>query len=307
MKVMLDQNVVWLKQADKDDIFNLGSHGAKLGELSREGIPIPEGFIVTTHAFNNFIRENNLPLKAKHLLSTVNFNDPNSLNQVSQLIKKYFVLGNLSTNFKLDLYNAYKKLGGSMTDAKVKVTHSTTHDKPHHEKHKHIKDVKGESSLIQVIMDFWASNFSEINIIQNNHFRNSANSILVQKLIIPDLSGKIYTIDPINNDKSKIIIKATNGEFDEKVNLRTSPDHFEIDKKSHMLISSTLSPRNNKSSRFSILQRKNKAKRTLLSNDIENLVNIAKLAEKFHYFPQEIDWSMEKGKIYFTNIKSLTI
>jgi len=307
MSVMLDQNVVWLKQTDKDDIFNIGSHGIKLGELSREGIPIPEGFVVTTHAFNNFIRENNLSLKAKHLLSTVNFNDPNSLKQVTDLIRKYFILGNLSSEFKLDLYNAYKKLGNNLEDAKVKATHSTTHDKPHHEKHMHIKDVKGESSLIQVIMNFWASNFSEINIIQNNHFRNSANSILVQELITPDMSGKIYTIDPFHNDKSKIIIKVAEGEFDERVNLRTMPDHFEVDKKSHMLISSSLAPKKTKSSKFSIFSKNSKTKKTLLSKDIENLVNIAKLAEKFHYFPQEIDWSMEKGRIYFTNIKPLTI
>jgi len=303
---MLDQNIVWLKQTDKDDIFNIGSHGTRLGELSREGIPIPEGFIVTTHSFNNFIRENNLSLKAKHLLSSVNFNDPNSLKQVSELIRKYFVLGNISSDFKMDLYSAYKKLGGNLNDAKVKVTHTTTHDKPYHEKRKHIKDVKGESSLIHAILDLWASNFSEINIIHNNHFKKSANSVLVQRIVIPDFSGKIFTIDPVKKDKSKIIIKATDGEYDERVNLITLPDHYEVDKRSHVLLLNEISPRKSKPSRTGLFRRNFKAKRKLLSREIEDMIYLAKLTEKFHYFPQEIDWSIEKGKLYFTNIRPLT-
>lgn len=304
---MTGQNIVWLKQTDSDDIFNIGSHGIKLGELSREGIPIPEGFIVTTHAFNNFVRENNLYLKSKHLLSTVNFNDPNSLKQVTDLIKKYFALGNLSTDFKLDLYSAYKKLGGTTSDAKVKLTHTTTHDKPYHEKHKHINDIKGESSLIHAILDHWASNFSEINLIHNNHIKKSANSILVQQIIIPDLSGKIYTIDPSSKDKNKMIIKASSGHFDEKVNLITLPDNYVIDKNSHSVISSDFaSARKKKASIFSISKKMNKRQK-LLSKEIEDLVNFAKISEKFHYFPQEIDWSIEKGRLYFTNIKPLTV
>lgn len=304
---MLDQNIVWLKQADSDDVFNIGSHGIKLGELSREGIPIPEGFIVTTHAFNNFLRDNNLSLKARHLLSTVNFNDPNSLRQVTNLIKRYFVLGYLSTDFKLDLYGAYKKLGGNTSDAKVKLTHSTTHDHPYHEKHKHIQDVKGESSLIHAILDHWASNFSELNIIHNNHVKKSANSILVQKIIVPDLSGKIYTIDPSNKDKSKMVIKASDGHFDERVNLITLPDNYIIDKNSHTVISSDFAnSRKKKSSIFKISKKVSK-KQKLLSKEIDDLIKLAKISERFHYFPQEIDWSIEKGKLYFTNIKPLTV
>ena len=45
------RNIVWFREVDKDDIGLVGGKGANLGELTRAGLPVPPGFIVTAEAY----------------------------------------------------------------------------------------------------------------------------------------------------------------------------------------------------------------------------------------------------------------
>src|ERR687893_3196150 len=53
-----DANVTYtvrLDEVGKDDIALAGGKGANLGELSRAGLPVPPGFVVTTRAYDAFV------------------------------------------------------------------------------------------------------------------------------------------------------------------------------------------------------------------------------------------------------------
>jgi phosphoenolpyruvate synthase/pyruvate phosphate dikinase len=42
----------WFDEIRKDDIALAGGKGANLGELSRAGLPVPPGFVLTTTAYD---------------------------------------------------------------------------------------------------------------------------------------------------------------------------------------------------------------------------------------------------------------
>jgi phosphoenolpyruvate synthase/pyruvate phosphate dikinase len=46
---------VWFNEVGKDDVGLVGGKGANLGEMTRAGIPVPPGFIVTSEAWYQFI------------------------------------------------------------------------------------------------------------------------------------------------------------------------------------------------------------------------------------------------------------
>lgn len=309
---MHDFDIAWLTQIDKDDSPFIGEHGVKLGELAKAGIPIPDGFIITSQAYDRFLKDNNLALKAKHILSTANFNDPNSLKQISSIIKKYFMEAEFASNFKLELYGAYKKLSGVLSDTHVRILHSPMILSNTFLFHENLDEIKGEASLINSIKEYWAANFSELNILNGFYDPGIIKSVIVQKSIDPEKSGKIYTVDPFENDKFKIIIKASHGLYEDQLNLVSMPDHYEIEKETHNLTSKVISPQTKMKKKSGIVKRvvdvpkalRNKQK--LLASEIDELIKYAKLTEKLQYFPQEIDWSIAKGKIYFTHIRPVT-
>ena len=53
-------NIAWFSEIDKEDISLAGGKGANLGEMTKAGFNVPNGFIITSHAYYDFIRENNI-------------------------------------------------------------------------------------------------------------------------------------------------------------------------------------------------------------------------------------------------------
>ena len=104
--------VVLFKDVGKEDVALVGGKGANLGEMTRAGFPVPPGFIVTAKAYYHFIHENNLTIKIKHLLETANFENNDSLNQVSKHIQKVIMESSISPQLQKEIFTAYKTLGG---------------------------------------------------------------------------------------------------------------------------------------------------------------------------------------------------
>src|SRR3989344_836685 len=94
--------VAWFKDVNKKDIGLVGGKGANLGEMVKAGFPVPQGFIVTSQAYYQFINENNLSHKIKDILEKVNYNDSNDLNRASKKVKDLIIQGNISNQLKDD-------------------------------------------------------------------------------------------------------------------------------------------------------------------------------------------------------------
>ena len=52
--------VRWFKEVDKEDIGIVGGKGANLGEMTKAGFPVPNGFVVTAQAYFQFLDESGL-------------------------------------------------------------------------------------------------------------------------------------------------------------------------------------------------------------------------------------------------------
>src|SRR5919112_1690182 len=59
-EALIDVFVVPLERLGRDDLALAGGKGTNLGELVRLGFPVPDGFVVTTAAYDGFITHNRL-------------------------------------------------------------------------------------------------------------------------------------------------------------------------------------------------------------------------------------------------------
>jgi rifampicin phosphotransferase len=65
----------------KDDIALAGGKGANLGELSRAGLPVPGGFVLTTGAYDAFVEANGV--KGEIVALALRAEDPVSVEAAS--------------------------------------------------------------------------------------------------------------------------------------------------------------------------------------------------------------------------------
>lgn len=312
--------IAWFNDISKEDIADVGGKGANLGEMTRAHFPVPNGFVVTAQAYYTFLKENNLPTKIRHLLGTANFNHQDSLQQVSKHIKKHIVEGHVSEKFTKEIFTAYRELSGPMSDALVAVRSSATaEDLPTASfagQQETFLNVKGEANVLLKVKEAWASLFEPRAIFYRHeqkfdHFKIGI-AIPVQKMVNSDTSGVMFTLDPVTNDKSKVVIEAIYGLGEYIVQGKVTPDHYEVDKKSmNILFKSeakqtimyTRAPHGNKEM---AVPGGKQSKQKISDKHIKELAELGKKLEHHYFFPQDIEWAIEKNNVYIVQTRPIT-
>lgn len=149
--------VVDIRKAHEDKLL-LGEYGFELATLTSLKINIPPSFVVTTEAYFEFLKENNLVQKIKHLLE--NFND-----KTSAYIKKTFLNSQFSEKLVNEIFNFYKNLGWKDTEVTLYPSLTDPYLKLPS------KNAKGEAVLVSDIKDIWAS-FFDNELLSHRHQRN---------------------------------------------------------------------------------------------------------------------------------------
>jgi pyruvate,water dikinase len=317
---MPNSSILWFKDVDKDDIPHVGGKGANLGEMTQAHFPVPNGFIVTSHAYFAFIKENNLATKIKHLLGTINFDNSESLMQVSSHIKKMMMQENMSDELVAEIFKAYKKLSGPLDDALVAVRSSATaEDLPGASfagQQETFLNVHGETDLILKIRQAWSSLFESRAIFyrheQNfDHFRVGI-AIVVQEMVASEKSGIMFTIDPVTNDKTKIVIEAIYGLGEMIVQGQVTPDHYEVNKDELKIIQKSIALQEVKLDRVKgqnkdvKIKKDEGSKQKISNNIILELAALGKKLERHYYFPQDSEWAVANGKVYIVQTRPIT-
>lgn len=314
------KRVVWFSEVGKEDVELVGGKGANLGEMVGAGFPVPNGFIVTAVAYYEFIRENNLTTKINHLLKTANFNNADSLMQVSRHVKALIIKETMSDELAKEITAYYRQLGGVLKDALVAVRSSATaEDLPGASfagQQETYLNVRGEANVILKVKEAWASLFNARAIFYRHeqhfdHFRIGI-AIPVQKMVESEQSGIMFTIDPVTNDKSKVVIEAIYGLGEMIVQGIVTPDHYEVSKHDKKIIAKQITLQTKQLVKKGAVNKEEAVpkrlgeKQKITDEQILSLSEIGKKLEKHYYFPQDSEWAIEKETIYIVQTRPVT-
>lgn len=313
-------SVLWFSEVDKDDVRLVGGKGANLGEMVHAKFPVPDGFIVSSYAYFQFLRHNNLASKINALLSTVHFERAESLMQVSVHIKNLIMKSSISDDLVKEIFEAYDRLGGAFKNAYVAVRSSATTEDLFAASFAGQQDsflnVHGETNLLLKIRETWASLFEPRLIFYRHeqrfdHFRVGT-AVIVQKMITSEKSGVMFTLDPVTNDKSKIIIEAIYGLGDLISQGDVTPDHYVLNKSDLIITHKEIIKQEKMLKKVGVSNKENKvgwlqaSKQKITDNQIIDLALLGKKLEQHYYFPQDIEWAIEKNNIYIVQTRAIT-
>jgi pyruvate,water dikinase len=318
---MAKKFVVWFHEVGKEDVAIVGGKGANLGEMTQAGFPVPPGFIVTVHAYNEFLDRLKLREKISTILSTVDVNNSKNLEDVAKKVQLLITRAEFPRDIALEIIHAYFKLGGGVIKHAVVAVRSsaTAEDLPGASfagQQETFLNVQGEANLIEKVKETWASLFTARAIFYRatshfDHFKVGM-AIPVQKMVESDESGIMFTIDPVTNDKSKVVIEAIFGLGEMIVQGAVTPDHYEVDKQSAAIIKKDVHIQeklmkkhglNNETIR---LDKKDGGKQKLTDEQIVALAKIGQRLEKHYYFPQDSEWAIEHGVLYIVQTRPVT-
>lgn len=315
-----EKNILWFQEVDKGDIALVGGKGANLGEMASVNLPVPKGFIVTSKAYFDFIEENKLKSKIHQELKKVNVDDPQTINEASEKIKKAIMAGRISPQLAKEIIFNYLKLGGVLSHSLVAIRSSATaEDLPTASfagQQATFLNVRGEANVLRKIQECWASLFEARAIFYReekgfDHFKVGL-AIPVQEMVPAEISGVMFTINPITHEKNQLIIEAVWGLGEYIVQGEVTPDTYLVEKQSLDILSKKVEKQEVQLLKIGSLTKKAKVprryqlKRKLTDSQIKELAALGKKIHKHYFFPQDIEWVLYKKKFFIVQSRPVT-
>jgi pyruvate,water dikinase len=315
-------NVLWFNQVSLEDVNIVGGKGGNLGEMYQLGIPVPNGFIVTSSAYFQFIEENNLKPKIKDILKITDVDQPDQLLTASKKIRALIKKTPVSQSLSLEIMKAYKKLSGfgGLKNVPVAVRTSATSedsaDASFAGQGDTFLNVIGEVNVVDRVRDCWSSLFTSRSIFYQvkkhyDHFKIGV-AVPVQKLINSEISGIMFTANPVNGDKSQIIVETIWGLGEYIVQGKITPDQYVVNKsnwevvsENHVFQSIQLVRGKDETKEVSVPKTKREKKKI----DASMALKIAKIGQKLHNHygkPQDVEFAIDRGQLYIVQTRPIT-
>ena len=316
----MNEFILDFSQVDRENIAEVGGKGANLGEMTQAGFPVPPGFAITAYAYRHFIEENDLQKQIKSLIKSANFKRPQELQEASKKIRHLIERGTIPLDIKKETLARYSKMGSFLREARVAVRSSATaEDLPGASfagQQESFLNVLGDANLMESVRLCWSSLFTPRAIFYReekgfDHFK-VALCVIVQKMIESEVSGIAFTNDPTTGDKHKMVIEAIWGLGELIVQGDVTPDKYELERHSLEILNiekvaqtkQLVRAGHDNKERSVPRHRQNRQK---LSD--ERIKELAKILQKIHahyYFPQDIEWALDRGKFYIIQSRPIT-
>ena len=310
--------ILWFNEVGRTDIEHVGGKGANLGELTKAGIPVPNGFCVTAEAYYYFLKKTGLKDNIQKLLRGLDPENNIMLNKVSKEIKTLILKAKFPEDLIKEIKESYIKLGAMPVAVRSSATAEDLPDASFAGQQSTYLNVMGAESVVKSVQKCYASLFEARAIyyrtINKYDHLKVALSAPVQNMVDADMAGILFTVDPITEDNNHIIIEAGYG-FGESVVLGAiTPDRYIVDKKTLEIVNKEINTQTWKivknihgGDKHQAVPKSLQKAQKISDEQIVDLAKIAINIEK-HYGgkPQDTEWTIEKGKIYFVQSRPIT-
>ncbi|MFV1917150.1 MAG: phosphoenolpyruvate synthase, partial [Patescibacteria group bacterium] len=310
---------VGFKEVDKNDLALVGGKAANLGEITQAGFPIPPGFVVTVKAYDKFLEETGLKDEVYEIVEKVNVNKAEDLATASKNIQKKLVKSPVPKEIVQEIFKVYKKLSGKKHAFVAVRSSATAEDLPGASfagQQATYLNIRGEANLMNAIRDCWASLFTARAIFYRHEnkiqHKKVKIAVVVQRMVQSDVSGVMFTLDPVTEDREKIVIEAIWGLGELIVGGVVVPDRYVVQKSSFFILAKSISEQLIQLSRKGSITKEVEVPkkiadtRKLSDREIEELARLGDRLQNHYYFPQDIEWAKEEGKLYIVQTRPVT-
>ncbi len=310
--------VVSLDAAQHINQMSVGPKAMSLIRLSRIGLAVPRGFCVTATVFQEHLERNNLVDFTKATVAELTKADPQIKASILADLRAAIVKPPLAQEAQREIETHYRALGATHVSVR---SSGTAEDLPGHSfagQYDTYLGVADLSGCIEAIKKCWASLWTlrAYEYRQKNGFDHLkiGMAVIVQMLIPADISGVTFTADPLTGGRGRIIIEACFGLGEALVSGKVTPDRFIVGNRSHKIFTRSISEKKiaHTLTASGLVEEQAVSKERssvccLDNKQIKKLAKLAKKAETEFGCPQDIEWAIHNGKIFFLQSRPITV
>jgi pyruvate,water dikinase len=288
-----------------------------LARLIQSGFKVPPGFCITAAAFREHLEQNNLLIRIKAAIDGLAKTDHQSKEKLLSALRQAIIEAPLAEAPRHEIEEQYHKLGAKYVAVR---SSGTAEDLPGHSfagQYDTYLGISDSADCIEAVKKCWASLWTlrAYEYRERNNFDHlSINmAVIVQSLIAADASGVMFTVDPVKDSRSSIVIEACFGLGEALVSGKVTPDRFVVSKKSLKLLSSTISEKKIERTidRNGLIEEKKvpDERSSVCCLNKKHALRLAKIARKIEIefgCPQDIEWVIHRNKIFLLQSRPIT-
>ncbi len=226
--------MVGLAEVDASQVALVGGKGASLGGLSRiAGVVVPPGFCVTTEAFRRFLAEAPSVDDLLDRSARLQPDDRAGISALGAQIRRALERTPVPADIGSAVREAVAGLGADVAWA-VRSS-ATAEDLPtassagQHDSH---LDVRGPDEVLRHVVRCWASTFTDRAVAYRLRHgighRSVQMAVVVQRMVPAEVSGVLFTADPVTGNRTVSCVEAVAGLGDALVAGLVSPDTYRV-------------------------------------------------------------------------------
>jgi phosphoenolpyruvate synthase/pyruvate phosphate dikinase len=309
--------VLGFQEVDKTKPEIVGGKGANLSELSRiESVIVPEGFCITTAAFQRIVAEAPLLNGLLDQLSLLYAGDRNKISVLSADIRSIIAALNIPPDITEDIINFLFRLGEK--EAYAVRSSATAEDLPTASfagQQDSYLNIIGKAAILEHISKCWASLFTDRAIIYRiqNGFdhRKVRLSVVVQKMVFPQAAGILFTADPVTANRKVVSIDAGFGLGEAMVAGLVNTDLYKVadgkltDKKIAVKKQAVYALKDG-GTQLQELSPELQSRQVLTEDHIMQLAAMGRKIEAHFGYPQDIEWCLAHDTFYIVQSRPIT-
>jgi pyruvate,water dikinase len=265
-------------QIKPGDAPAVGGKGLSLGLLAGAGLPVPPGFCVTSAAYRR-----------------LNGQAPQSDPALAEAIAA-----------------AYRGLGGGRVAVRSSATAEDGAVTSFAGQQETILDVSGEAAVLDAVTRCWDSLHSERAVAYRRHHavddRGLAMAVVVQRLVPAEVSGVLFTHDPLDPTGRRLLVEASWGLGESVVSGRVTPDRYHVDRESgavldrHVGTKATVwSPQGPQP-----VPAEKQGQPCLDDARLAELAELGRRIEALYGDPRDVEWAWAEGLFWLLQARPIT-
>lgn len=308
--------VAWLENLSKDDVPRAGGKGANLGELTRAGLPVPPGFVVTSDAYLRAMEAGGVRAGLLDEVAAADVDDPSTLSRAAARLQDLVHSAGMPDDLRRAVRDAYARLGEPPVAVRSSATAEDSASTSFAGMNATFTNVRGTDELAQRIVDCWASLWSPRVVAYRATHRlagEPAIAVVVQGMVDSTASGVMFTADPATGDRDSLVIEAAFGLGEVVVGGQVEPDTYVVSKDGPRITHVHLGAKAEKIVRGPdghdqrvAVPSDEQARRVLDDDRLLALARMAMEIERHYGTPQDVEFALEGEHTWIVQSRPIT-
>ena len=267
------RRLLWFDEEECAAVGVAGGKGASLAAMTAAGLPVPPGFVVPADALERALDAERL----RDLARAHAHEEARALVLAAEPPRETIV-------------EAHGRLGDPVAVRSSACAEDSEAASFAGQQETYL-NVCGAEDVCARVVDCWASFFSERALFyraRKGSLEDLGMAVVVQKMVDPEKSGVVFTVDPVQRRRDRMVVEAVFGLGEQVVSGEVTPDHYVIDrtgavKREHLHLGGVLSP-----------------------EELAALAELGRDLEERFGGPQDVEWAIAGGEVFLLQSRPVT-